>query len=100
MEVIMKNSRAVVMLVIAAITGLVAVILASQWINQKAYAGESKLAVAVADMDLGARLTPEMVRLVDWPAGSIPSGAFTDPKMLDGRVTKTSLQRGEPLLES
>lgn len=96
----MKNTRALVMLIIAAITGLVAVVLASSWINQQAQAGASKIAVVVTDVDLGARISSEMVKLVDWPASSIPSGAFAEAKALDGRVAKTSMQRGEPVLES
>ena len=54
----------------------------------------------MVDIQLGSRLTPELVQLVDWPLGSVPEGAFSDPKALDGRVVRTSLARGEPPLES
>src|SRR5207245_11739529 len=92
----MKNTRALFMLAFAAITGLVAVVLASRWINQQAQAGASRIAVVATDVDLGGRLTPEMIRLVDWPTGSVPDGAFSESKALDGRVAKMSMQRGEP----
>lgn len=96
----MKNARAVMMILIAVITGLAAVFFASQWLLQKSSAGVGKVAVVATDINLGQRLTPEMIRMVDWPAGSMPPGAFTDAKALDGRVLKTSLLRGEPVMES
>jgi len=96
----MKNTRSIVMLVIALLSGVAAVVLAAKWIQQQGQTGGGKIAVAMLDMQLGSRISPEMIQMVDWPAGSIPVGAFTDPKDLDGRVAKTTLTRGEPLLES
>jgi pilus assembly protein CpaB len=95
----MKNSRAVLMLVVAVIAGMAAVIMASRWLMQKS-GDVNKVAVAAADANLGQRLTPELVKLVDWPAGSMPQGAFADLTKLDGRVLKNSVLRGEPLMES
>jgi len=96
----MGNSRAWMMMVVAVIAGLVAVALASQWISQQSQLGASKIVVLDVDVQLGGRITPEMLKLADWPSGSVPPGAFKDPKNIDGRVVKTSLQRGEPVLES
>ena len=45
-------------------------------------------------------LQETLLRLADWPAGSVPAGTFTDLKLLDTRVTRVSLLRGEPLMES
>ena len=56
--------------------------------------------MAAIDLNLGTRLTPDMIRLADWPAGSVQKDSFTDLKPLDTRVIKVSLQRGEPLTES
>lgn len=88
------------MLIIALLAGLAAVVLAAKWIQQQGQQGGNKIAVALFDIQLGSRLTPEMIQLVDWPIGSVPEGAFSDPKALDGRVVLTSLVRGEPPLES
>ena len=96
----MKNARSLTMLVIALLAGLAAVVLAAKWIQQQGQQGGNKIAVALLDVQLGSRLTPEMVQMVDWPLGSVPEGAFSDPKALDGRVVRTSLARGEPPLES
>lgn len=96
----MKKTRIFTMLGIAVMAGLLAVVLASRWLNQQSTAGISKVAVAAADISLGQRLTPELIQLVDWPSGSTPHGAFTDISKLDGRVLKTSVLRGEPVLEA
>lgn len=96
----MKNMRSVVMLVIALLAGLTAVVLAARWIQQQGAASGSKIAVSVLDVQLGSKLTPEMVQMVDWPATSIPAGAFRDAKLLSERVVKTTIARGEPILES
>ena len=96
----MKNLRIFSMLLIAAIAGLAAVMFASRWLMQQSSSGITKVAVASADVELGQRLSPEMVKLVDWPAASLPPGVMTDVHALDGRVVKASLTRGEPVLGS
>lgn len=96
----MKNPRAVLMVVIAIVLGLGAVVLASRWVSQQATVASSKVVVAAKDLDLGTRLSPELLKTVDWPTASLPPGAIQDPKTLDTRVIKTSLLRGEPVLEA
>jgi len=96
----MKNPRAFLMVVISIIIGLGAVVLASRWVNKQASVQSSKVVVASTDVDLGTPLAPQMLKVADWPMGSVPAGAFTDVKALDTRVLKTSLSRGEPVLES
>lgn len=96
----MKDSRSLVMLVIALLAGLAAVFLAGRWMQQQSGDNSGRIAVAMADIQPGSRLTPELMHMVSWPSGSIPSGAFRDPAELDGRVAKTGLARGEPILES
>jgi pilus assembly protein CpaB len=59
-----------------------------------------KVAVANTDINLGQRLAPEFVKLVEWPRESLPPGTLSDLKTVDGRVTKASVMRGEPILES
>ncbi|MDP3743086.1 MAG: Flp pilus assembly protein CpaB [Methylotenera sp.] len=96
----MKNPRAFLMIVISIGIGLGAVVLASRWISQQATVASSKIVVAAQDIDLGTPLNPKMLKLADWPKGSVPAGATEDIKTLDTRVVKTSLLRGEPVLES
>lgn len=96
----MKNTRALMMIGIALFLALAAVVVAARWINDQAGTGSNKVAVANVDISLGSRITPEMVRLVDWPTSAMPPGAIVDLKQIDTRVTRTSIQRGEPLMES
>lgn len=96
----MKNTRSMVMLVVAVLAGLVAALLAARWVQEQNRNSASKVAVAFLDIPLGSRITPEMVSMVDWPASNMPAGVFRNPKDLGGRVVRTSLIRGEPVLES
>jgi pilus assembly protein CpaB len=96
----MKNPRAVLMVVISVGIGLGAVVLASNWMSNQAKVAADKVVVAAQDIDLGTPLTPQMLKVADWPKGSVPVGATEDIKKLDTRVVKTSLLRGEPVLES
>ncbi|MGO4331825.1 Flp pilus assembly protein CpaB [Cupriavidus sp. 2TAF22] len=96
----MRNVRAIVMLLVAALAGLAAVVLASRWMIEQSSGSVTKVLVAGTDINLGQRLAPEFVKVVDWPRESLPPGALTDQKLIDGRVTKASVMRGEPILES
>lgn len=96
----MKNMKAVVMIAISVVAGLIAVVAAARWVSQQAAVSTNQVAVAVLDIQAGQQLNPEMVKLVEWPQGSMPTGAFTDPAALIGRVTKAAIQRGEPVSEA
>lgn len=106
----MKNTRAVVMIIIAVIIGLAAVVLASNWVRQQGSMNTSKVVVAAKDMDLGTRLSPEMLTMVEWPSGSIPTGALQgeialgkllkDPTTQEPRVLKTTVVKGEPIMDA
>ncbi len=100
-------------LIIAAIAvafGLLAVLIANSWfsgveVKQERQARQQQLVrVAVANQNLGfgAQLTPETVKLANWPADSVPAGAFTDLSKLigNGRVVLRPLVPGEPILAS
>jgi pilus assembly protein CpaB len=43
-------------------------------------------------------LDPALLDVVKWPRGAVPQGALADPALLVGRVPRTALVRGEPLL--
>lgn len=96
----MKNTRAVVMVVISVGVAVGAVFLASQWVQDQAKVATGKVVVAKGDIDLGTRLTPLMLKISDWPKGSMPEGAVNDPEKLKDRVVRISVLSGEPVLES
>jgi pilus assembly protein CpaB len=96
----MRNPKAIAMLVLSVVIGLGATIVAAGWISQQANVASTKVVVAAADIQLGSRLNSQMLKTIDWPAGSIPTGAMTKAEPLEDRVVKTSILRGEPILEA
>ena len=96
----MRNPKAVVMLILAVVIGLGATLLAAGWISQQGQVASTKVVVATVDVQLGSRLNSQMLKTVDWPAGSIPHGAINKVELLEDRVVKTSVLRGEPILEA
>jgi len=54
--------------------------------------------VAAADLDVGAELTREEIRIIDWPANAVPAGAFSDPKDVIGRGIVLPVIQNEPIL--
>jgi pilus assembly protein CpaB len=96
----MKNKRALAVMAVAILFGLTAVMLASRWLLQQPGGSSGRIAVAASDINLGQRLTPDMLKLVEWPVDSVPKGAFTDTQNLAGRVLKSSVLLGEPVSEA
>jgi pilus assembly protein CpaB len=96
----MKNKRAIVMMGIAILFGLGAVVLASRWLLRQPANSADRIVVAASDVNLGQRLTPDMLKLADWPVGSLPQGAYSDPQKVTGRVLKSSVLRGEPVSDA
>src|SRR5262245_21947028 len=96
----MRNKSAVLMIGISILMGVAAVAVASQWLVRQSALPTNKVVVAARDLPLGTPLTVDAVRSVDWPSSSLPQGAFREAKDVDTRVVKTSLQRGEPVLEA
>ena len=95
----MKNLKAIGLLVLALITGLAAAIYAAGWVAQRGNIASTKVVVAAVDIELGSRINPQMLTTSDWPSGSLPGGTFNDVKELQDRVVKTSVLRGEPILD-
>ncbi|MDN5936557.1 MAG: Flp pilus assembly protein CpaB [Nitrosospira sp.] len=83
-----------------ALAGLAAVVVAGKWVIERASVDASTVIIASRDIDVGTRLTPDLLQSTDWPRASTPPGSFQDAKRLDSRVVKVNLVRGEPLLES
>jgi len=98
----MKGSRAVIVLFLALVCGLAAMLLGAQWMTSRADpgAGTKTLVVAGRDIGMGTVIEANMLERVGWSAEMMPAGAFVNPAALEGRVIKTALLRGEPILES
>ena len=106
----MFANRNLLVIVIAAILGIAAVIIANGYLSgvetQQDQAAEQgrlvQIAVARAPMEYGTVLTAENIRMVSWPATSLPAGAFQSLKGLYGqgepRVALRPIEAGEPIL--
>ncbi|MDO9145789.1 Flp pilus assembly protein CpaB [Rhodoferax sp.] len=94
----MKSKRAIIMLALSVLLGIAAVLLAARWMGQQAASDKTTVLVASRDMELGQAITPTMLESVPWPKGAVPTGAFDDPKKLEGRVVRISIFKGEPVL--
>lgn len=105
----MNTNRNWIIIALAAILGIVAVILANSYFagmeqRQTAAAEQNRLvqiAVARVPMEYGTALSAENIRMVSWPATSVPAGAFQSTKTLlgaDTRVVLRPIEAGEPIL--
>lgn len=105
----MLANRNLVIIAIAALLGIVAVILANGYLSgvekrEVAAAEDGRLvqiAVARVPLEYGATLSSENIRMVSWPTTSLPAGAFQSLKGLYGgeaRVVLRPIEAGEPIL--
>lgn len=95
----MKNMKAIALLALAILAGLGAAIFAAGWVSDNSRVASTKIVIAAVDIELGSKINPQMLQVTDWPAGSVPDGAYTDAKLLQDRVVRTGITRGEALLE-
>lgn len=95
----MRNIKTLALLVMAIVFGLAAALYASQWVAQRGNIAASKVVVAAVDIELGSKINPQMLTTADWPADSVPTGAFKDLKDVQDRVVKVGIIRGEALLD-
>ena len=95
----MKNMKAIVLLVLAVITGLAAAVYAASWVSQRGNIASTKVVVAAVDIELGSKISPQMLTTSEWPSESVPSDAFKDAAQLQDRVVKASVLRGEAIVD-
>ena len=103
------TQRNILIVGVAVFLGLIAVYLVNAFFSgvetkQAKLAEESRMArivVASQDMAFGAPLSVQNVRLTNWPANSVPVGAFTTiEEATKARVALRPIVPGEPVLAS
>lgn len=99
----MRN-RLLLILAIAALIGFVTSYLVYQVVARvQASAPKDATAtilVASANMNLGETVTSRHVKTVSWPKSSVPAGAVSNLAEVEGRIVRSSIVIGEPLLEA
>ena len=98
------NRRLVLILLVASVMGLLASMLVYRVVNQVAAAAagqnsQEQIVVATANMSLADTITAKHVRLMPWPKTSVPDGALRSLPEAEGRVVRSSVVAGEPLIE-
>lgn len=104
------QGRNLILLGVAVVLGLIAVFLANSYFGgvedeQQRLAEQQKMSrivVASQDLAFGAELGTQNLRLANWPASSVPAGAFTsiDAVLRHKRVALRPIVIGEPVLAS
>jgi pilus assembly protein CpaB len=56
--------------------------------------------IATAELAAGEPVALEQTELREWPSAYLPSGHFSDPAHVKGRVLRRALRQNEPLLET
>jgi len=109
----MGGQRNLIILIVALAMGAFAVYIANAFFSSvekrnQQIAQELKLGtvvVARVQMKYGDQLTPEKLRIVQWPSSSVPPGAVSDIRILTAspqgvRVALRPIEPGEPVLQS
>jgi pilus assembly protein CpaB len=100
----MLKGRSVSMFLVALVFGVAAAWMANRWIEARVspVAEESnmtKVVVAALEIPFGAKIEPSHIKTVAWPTDSIPSGSFTNPAEVEGKIATRSILPGEVLLK-
>ncbi|MEO7576037.1 MAG: SAF domain-containing protein, partial [Massilia sp.] len=61
----MKNLKAIGLIVVALLVALAAAAYASGWVSRQAGIASNKVVVAAADIELGSKITPQMLTTLD-----------------------------------
>ncbi len=93
----MRNIRPAVMLVLAIGMGMAAVAMAAVWLNSRNSLLTTHVVVAREDVQIGTRLQPGMLQLVDWPSASPLKNPLTSIEQATDRVVNMPLVKGEPI---
>ena len=98
----MKN-RAIIPLVVGLAVGLVAVKLSIDLVQRARAAGGSddmlSIVVAQQTIPMGIEIKPAMLSVTKTSKGLAPQGGFVDPKKLAGRVVRSGVPKGMPIIE-
>ena len=94
--------RFFLILICASIIGFLASFLVYRVVSQAALARSDQseqIVVATADLGLADTVTSLHIKLVSWPKPSVPPGALRTAAEAEGRVVRSSIVAGEPLIE-
>ena len=96
--------KSLILIFIALGCGLVASIGISQVMERGGSAGPQmemeQILVALNEVDAGAKLEPQNVKLEDWPKAKVPEGAVRTLDDIKEKFTLVRFYKGEPILQA
>jgi pilus assembly protein CpaB len=101
-----KKYKPVILIVATVLVALATSLLVYVWLKDRSVAIASRrgelvsVTVAATDLGWGTQLKPDMVKVVPFLKGSVPSGYFSDAAAVAGRVVIAPIKAGEPVFES
>ncbi len=104
----MSNLRAFIPVVLSILIALGGSYFLYNWVKEKTVpqtqvvVKETKaipVVVAKIPINMGTKITPEMITTTPYFEASLPKGSYTKPEQLIGRVATTQLLEGDPVLE-
>jgi len=100
------RAKSLLLLMLALGCGLVASIGITQVMGKKSAnvpiaTGEMlPIFVALEDIPRGDRISAQALKLEEWPKDKVPEGALTKIEDVEGRLPKTKIFQGEPILDN
>jgi pilus assembly protein CpaB len=94
--------RFLLILICASVIGFLASFLVYRVVSQAASARSDQsesIVVATVDLGLADTVTSQHIKLVSWPKASVPPGALRTSAEAEGRVVRSSVVAGEPLID-
>ena len=94
--------RFLLILICASVIGFLASFLVYRVVSQVANARSDQseqIVVATAALGLADTVTSQHIKLVNWPKASVQPGALRTAAEAEGRVVRSSIVAGEPLIE-
>ncbi|MCO8121774.1 Flp pilus assembly protein CpaB [Stieleria sp. TO1_6] len=89
-------------LLVAGVCGTVAAVGVGQWMQAQPNSQPTKMVeilVTTQAINLEEEITPDKLRLEQWPADRVPTGSSSELAKFEGRYAKVPLFAGEPMLD-
>lgn len=91
--------RASWVLAVSAAVGVLTVLISALWLRSHNASSFEQVVVAAQPIEAGVSIRPEYIKLISWPAASVPHGAERSVDKLVGRVTRSAIAENELVLE-
>jgi len=102
----MFKQRSVMMFIVAVGLGIGATWMANKWIQARltpvAQAEDKTTPVVVAALEIpynDQKIEMAQLKIVQWPSGSVPAGAFTEVAQVEGKIANGRIYANEPVSE-